>query len=524
LTASIAVKPETGVALNVVILAAGMGKRMRSELPKVLHPLAGRPMLAHVLHTARALVSELASELAGAPGRVRLIGVYGHGGALVPESFVAPDLIWVEQSPQRGTGHAVMQAAPHLLDQAPTLVLYGDVPLIDVATLARLTRATLSGSDAAQASLGASTQASALAAKPRFGLLTVDLAEPTGYGRVVRGAAPGCAVQRIVEQRDAGPAELAIREVNTGVMVAPTGHLRRWLNALSNDNAQGEYYLTDIVGMAVADGLEVITVQPAHAWETLGVNSRAQLAELERVYQRGIAERLMDEGVHLLDPARIDVRGELRVGRDVSIDVGCIFEGRVVLGDGVRVGPYCVLRDAQVGAGVEIAAFSHLEGARVGAQARIGPFARLRPGTELGVRAHVGNFVEVKNSQMGADAKANHLAYVGDSTVGERVNIGAGTITCNYDGANKHRTVIEDDVFIGSNSALVAPVRVGRGATLGAGTTLTRDAPPGALVVSRAPVRTVAGWVRPSKTDKGLAANATDEPPPPTAQRANSNP
>jgi bifunctional UDP-N-acetylglucosamine pyrophosphorylase/glucosamine-1-phosphate N-acetyltransferase len=309
-------------------------------------------------------------------------------------------------------------------------------------------------------------------------------------------------VQRIVEQRDASSAEQLIREVNTGVMVIPTPDLRRWLDALSDDNAQAEYYLTDIVGMAVADGLEVVTVQPTHAWETFGVNSRAQLAELERVYQRGLADALMERGAHLLDPARIDVRGELTLGRDVSIDVGCVFEGRVTLGDRVRIGPYCVLRDVVIRDGAEIAAYSHLEGASVGANARVGPYARLRPGAELGPRAHIGNFVEVKNSSFGADSKANHLAYVGDSTVGERVNIGAGTITCNYDGANKHRTVIEDDVFIGSNSELVAPVRVGRGATLGAGTTLTKDAPPGALVISRAQARTLSDWVRPAKTPK----------------------
>jgi bifunctional UDP-N-acetylglucosamine pyrophosphorylase/glucosamine-1-phosphate N-acetyltransferase len=412
-----------------------------------------------------------------------MVGVYGHGGRLVPDSFVASDLQWVEQVPQRGTGHAVMQAAPLLLDGVPTLILYGDVPLTTVDTLERLVRKVID-------------------AQRRFGLLTVELADPTGYGRVVRGAAPGGAVERIVEQRDASPAEQLIREVNTGVMVVPTPDLRRWLDALSDDNAQAEYYLTDIVGMAVADGLEVVTVQPTHAWETFGVNSRAQLAELERVYQRGLADALMERGAHLLDPARIDVRGELTLGRDVSIDVGCVFEGRVTLGDRVRIGPYCVLRDVVIRDGAEIAAYSHLEGASVGANARVGPYARLRPGAELGPRAHIGNFVEVKNSSFGADSKANHLAYVGDSTVGERVNIGAGTITCNYDGANKHRTVIEDDVFIGSNSELVAPVRVGRGATLGAGTTLTKDAPPGALVISRAQARTLSDWVRPAKTPK----------------------
>jgi len=473
---------DEAIVLNVVVLAAGMGKRMRSDLPKVMHPVAGRPMLAHVFETARALGGRLGR------GGVNLVGVYGHGGRLVPDAFVAPDLQWVEQMPQRGTGHAVMQAARCLLDHVPTLILYGDVPLTSVDTLERLVRSVID-------------------AQRRFGLLTVVLADPTGYGRVVRGetsggACPGGSVQRIVEQRDASLAEQSIREVNTGVMVVPTPDLRRWLDALSNDNSQAEYYLTDIVGIAVADGLEVVTVQPTHAWETLGVNSRGQLAELERVYQRGLADALMEGGAHLLDPARIDVRGQLTVGRDVCIDVGCVFEGQVTLGDRVRIGPYCVLRDVVIRDGAEIAAYSHLEGASVGANARVGPYARLRPGAELGPRAHIGNFVEVKNSSFGADAKANHLAYVGDSTVGERVNIGAGTITCNYDGANKHRTVIEDDVFVGSNSELVAPVRIGRGATLGAGTTLTKDVPDGALVITRAQARTLSNWVRPSKVPK----------------------
>jgi bifunctional UDP-N-acetylglucosamine pyrophosphorylase/glucosamine-1-phosphate N-acetyltransferase len=489
------------IVLNVVVLAAGMGKRMRSDRPKVLHPVAGRPMVAHVLDTARALGARLGQGGSGArrPAGVNLVGVYGHGGRLVPESFVAPDLHWAEQAPQRGTGHAVMQAAPYLIDDAPTLVLYGDVPLTSIDTLERLVRSVLATAGAQGGPDNASSHAST---RERFGLLTVTLDDPSGYGRIIRGPEPERSVLRIVEQRDASATELAIHEVNTGVMVAPTPHLRRWLDALSDDNAQSEYYLTDIVGMAVADGLEIVTVQPRHAWETLGVNSRAQLAQLERVYQLGLADSLMERGVQLSDPARIDVRGPLEVGRDVCIDIGCVFEGQVVLGDRVRIGPYCVLRDVVISEGAEIAAYSHLDGASVGAHARVGPYARLRPGAELGERAHIGNFVEVKNSSFGADAKANHLAYVGDSTVGERVNIGAGTITCNYDGANKHRTVIEDDVFIGSNSELVAPVRVGRGATLGAGTTLTKDAPPGALVITRAQPRTVSDWARPTKRSK----------------------
>ena len=502
-------------SLNVVILGAGMGKRMQSDWPKVLHPIAGRPMVEHVLQTARELGRALSeasqrpaqssaaaadgahrvhgthgttgtSGASGASGTqgagVRLVGVYGHGGRQLPERFVAEDLAWVEQSPQLGTGHAVQQAAPYLLETLPTLILYGDVPLITVDTLLRLVQAVLQPPSAR-----------------KFGLLTVTLEDPTGYGRVVRADTPGRPVHRIVEQRDATPAERAICEVNTGVMVAPTADLRRWLGALTAHNAQGEYYLTDIVGMAVEEGFEVVTAQPSQPWETMGVNTRAQLAQLERVAQRSCAQRLMERGVHVLDPERIDVRGVLEVGRDVRIDVGCIFEGQVSLADGVRVGPYCVLRDVAVAAGAEIVAFSHLEGTRVGAGARVGPYARLRPGTELAERAQVGNFVEVKNSHFGADAKASHLSYVGDATVGQRVNIGAGTITCNYDGANKHQTIIEDDVFIGSDTQLVAPVTVGRGATLGAGTTLTRDVPAGALVTTRAQQRTSPGWARPVK-------------------------
>jgi bifunctional UDP-N-acetylglucosamine pyrophosphorylase/glucosamine-1-phosphate N-acetyltransferase len=449
--------------MNIVVLAAGMGKRMRSDLPKVLHPLAGKPLLAHVLDCARSL----------AP--TRLVVVYGHGGERVPAALGAPDLQWVLQDPQLGTGHAVQQAAPMLDDSVPTLVLYGDVPLTAPDTLARLVEAAGTG---------------------RLALLTVDLDDPTGYGRIVREAGR---VVRIVEHRDADDATRAIREVNTGILVAPTPALKRWLAGLSNDNAQREYYLTDVVAAAVADGVEVVATQPAAVWETLGVNSKAQLAELERIHQRGVATRLMDDGVTLADPARIDVRGSLACGRDVEIDVNCVFEGEVVLADGARIGANCVIRDARIGAGAQVLPFTHIEDARVGAGARIGPYARLRPGTELGEDTHVGNFVEMKNTKMAAHSKANHLAYVGDAVVGERVNIGAGTITCNYDGANKHQTVIEDDAFIGSDTQLVAPVRVGRGATLGAGTTLTRDAPAEKLTVSRAKQATIDSWRRPVK-------------------------
>ncbi|WP_345246154.1 bifunctional UDP-N-acetylglucosamine diphosphorylase/glucosamine-1-phosphate N-acetyltransferase GlmU [Pigmentiphaga soli] len=457
--------------LNIVILAAGMGKRMKSDLPKVLHGLAGRPMLTHVLGSARAL------------GPARLVIVVGHGADTVRERYAAEgDLAFVLQQPQLGTGHAVQQAVPELMetggDDDVTLVLYGDVPLVAPGTLRRLLEAR--------------------AAQPgSLALLTVELDDATGYGRIVRNA--DGAVGRVVEHKDATEDERRIREVNTGIVAAPTAALKRWLAALRNDNAQQEYYLTDIVAMAAAEGAPVVAAQPDHVWETLGVNSRAQQAELEGIYRGAQAARLMEDGVTLADPARLDVRGELRCGRDVFIDVGCVFEGKVELADGVSVGPYCVLRDVRVAPGARIDAFSHLHEAEVGADARIGPYARIRPGTRLAERAHVGNFVEIKNSSLGADAKANHLSYVGDARVGARVNIGAGTITCNYDGASKHLTVIEDDAFIGSDSQLVAPVTVGKGATLGAGTTLTKDAPAGRLTLSRTTQTTREGWQRPAK-------------------------
>lgn len=452
--------------MNVVILAAGMGKRMQSDLPKVLHPLAGKPLLSHVVDTARQLN----------PSRVCV--VYGHGGDLVPSTLAADDLRFVLQAPQLGTGHAVMQAAAALDDDVPTLVLYGDVPLTASQTLETLLNK---------------------AGKEKLAVLTVDLPDPTGYGRIVRESQR---IVRIVEQKDASPAERAIQEVNTGILVAPTRSLKAWLGKLSNNNAQQEYYLTDIIAMAVEDGVPIESIQPLHVWETLGVNTKLQLAELERIYQRNIANRLLEQGVTLADPGRIDVRGALSCGRDVAIDVGCVFEGMVELGDGVSIGANCVIRDAKIRPGVTIKAFSHIEGAEVGNDSQIGPYARLRPGTHLGADVHIGNFVEVKNSQFDAHSKANHLAYIGDATVGARVNIGAGTITCNYDGANKHRTVIEDDAFIGSDTQLVAPVTVGKGATLGAGTTLTKDAPPDSLTVSRAKQISISGWQRPVKTKK----------------------
>ncbi|THF62977.1 UDP-N-acetylglucosamine diphosphorylase/glucosamine-1-phosphate N-acetyltransferase [Pseudothauera nasutitermitis] len=454
--------------MEVVVLAAGQGRRMRSALPKVLQPLAGRALLAHVLDTARALE----------PGRICV--VYGHGGEAVRARFANETLDWALQAEQLGTGHAVCQALPVLTDGEQALVLYGDVPLIGAATLRRLAEA---------------------AGRERLALLTVELDDPTGYGRILRNAEGQ--VTRIVEEKDANAAERSMREVNTGILVAPVARLRDWLARVGNQNAQGEYYLTDIIGLAVADGVPVVTEQPAAEWETLGVNSKPQLAELERLHQRNIAQRLMEDGVTLIDPARIDVRGQLICGRDVEIDVNCVFEGRVELADGVRVGANSVIRDALIGAGTRIAPFSHVESTRMGEHCVIGPYARTRPGTELGADVHLGNFVEVKNSRIADHSKANHLAYVGDADVGSRVNIGAGTITCNYDGANKHRTIIEDDVFIGSDTQLVAPVRVGRGATLGAGTTLTKDAPAEQLTVSRARQISLPGWQRPVKNKQG---------------------
>ena len=460
----------------MVILAAGQGKRMLSDLPKVMHPLAGKPLLGHVIDTAREL------------GAANICVVYGHGGEQVRATLTAPDITWARQEPQLGTGHAVLQAMPFISPAAPrkisptdtapsasTLVLYGDVPLIRASTLQRLIDAAGVGS---------------------LALLTAHLGNPQGYGRIVR--VDGC-VTRIVEEKDADDAEREIREINTGILVAPTAALARWLPTLGNGNAQGEYYLTDIVALAVAEGMPVVTAHPDAAWETEGVNSKLQLATLERVHQRNVAGQLMEAGVTLADPARIDVRGHLACGRDVGIDVNCVFEGRVELGDRVAIGANCVLKNCRIGSGTRIAPFCHIEDAAVGPDGVIGPYARLRPGTELGRDVHIGNFVEVKNSSIADHSKANHLAYIGDATIGSRVNIGAGTITCNYDGANKFRTVIEDDAFIGSDTQLVAPVTVGRGATLGAGTTLTSDAPPDQLTVSRAKQMSIPGWKRPTK-------------------------
>jgi bifunctional UDP-N-acetylglucosamine pyrophosphorylase/glucosamine-1-phosphate N-acetyltransferase len=454
--------------LNIVILAAGLGKRMQSDLPKVLHPLAGKPMLAHVLDNARKLNPD------------RIVVVVGHGADRVKAAFAnQPDLQFALQVPQHGTGHAVQQAAALLLEgdtqQDATLVLYGDVPLVQAETLQRLLDARNQG----------------------MAVLTETLSDPTGYGRIVRNDKGE--VVRIVEHKDASTAEHGINEVNTGILVAPTGKLKDWLSRINNDNAQGEYYLTDTVGLSVQDGLPVHAAQPSASWETLGVNSRVQQAQLERNWQGEQARRLLEQGVTLVDPARFDLRGSLVCGRDVFIDVGCVFEGRVELADGVRIGPHCVVKDAVIGAGTQVDAFSHIQEATIADDARIGPYARLRPGADIGSQAHVGNFVEIKKSTLGQGSKANHLAYIGDTQVGARVNIGAGTITCNYDGVNKHQTIIEDDAFIGSDTQLVAPVKVGRGATLGAGTTLTKDAPAGQLTISRSQQKTIEGWVRPVK-------------------------
>ena len=455
--------------LNVVVLAAGKGTRMRSNKPKVLHPLAGDALLNHVLNSAQSL------------GASRLCVVIGHEAEQVRQSVGEGEnnVVFVEQNPQLGTGHAVQLAASHLADDAPTLVLYGDVPLTQVETLRRLVSQVNERSMA---------------------LLTVNLDNPTGYGRIVRDAQGH--VRKIVEQKDATADELAIHEVNTGILVAPTLALKRWLSQLSNQNAQGEYYLTDVIAMAVADGLQVATEQPSAEWETLGVNSKAQLAQLERIYQGQIAQQLLEQGVGLSDPARIDVRGKLVCGMDVSIDVNCVFEGQVQLGDGVQIGANCVIRNAQIAKGTQVAPFTHIEGATVGEDAKIGPFARLRPDAVLADRTHIGNFVEIKKTVLGTGSKVNHLAYVGDATVGKSVNIGAGVITCNYDGVNKYQTIIGDGAFIGSDSQLVAPVTIGEGATIGAGSTITKDAPPNQLSLARGRQVTIEGWKRPEKKPK----------------------
>ncbi|MGQ0751036.1 MAG: bifunctional UDP-N-acetylglucosamine diphosphorylase/glucosamine-1-phosphate N-acetyltransferase GlmU [Betaproteobacteria bacterium] len=451
------------MALNVVILAAGQGKRMYSARPKVLHRLGGRPLLAHVIDTARALRAE------------RICVVYGHGGEEVPRAMFEAGVEFIRQEPQRGTGDALMKALPHLGAAERTLVLYGDVPLVRAATLTALLEARM----------------------PSVVVLSAELENPTGYGRMVRDN--GGRLVAIMEDQDASAEQRAVREVNTGIMVLPTARLRDWLSRLTNRNAQGEYYLTDVVSLALADGVAVNAMRIGAPWEIQGVNNRAQLAQLERLFQQQCASRLLEQGVTLADPARFDLRGEIACGNDVAIDVNCVFEGKVTLAGGVEIGANCVLRDVEVGEGTRIEPFTHIDGATIGARCRIGPFARIRPGTRLGEDVHVGNFVEIKASEIAAGSKANHLAYVGDATVGGNVNIGAGTITCNYDGANKHRTVIEDDVHIGSDVQLVAPVTVARGATIGAGTTVWKDTASGGLIINPKSQEQRSGWTRPTK-------------------------
>jgi len=449
--------------LNIVILAAGKGTRMQSVMPKVLHRLAGKPLLAHVIEAAKQLSPS------------KMVVVYGYGGDAVPKAFAQEDITWVEQKEQLGTGHAVLQAVPHLDEEGITLILLGDVPLLNQQSCLSLLEKT----DA-------------------LGLLTVSKQNPAGYGRIVRNAQQQ--ILAIVEHKDATEVERAITEVNTGIIAVNNKNLKAWLSKLSNNNAQGEYYLTDIVAMAVNDGLNVAAEITHDEASVEGVNSKSDLANLERVYQTRNASSLMQAGATLADPSRIDVRGELIVGKDVEIDVGCVFEGQVTLADGVKVGPYCVIKDSSIGVGSVIASFTHIDQASVDAHCRLGPYARLRPGAEIAEAAHVGNFVEIKNSQVGANSKVNHLSYVGDATIGKNVNIGAGTITCNYDGVNKYRTIIEDDVFIGSDTQLVAPVVIGEGATIAAGSTITKNAPAGQLTFCRAKdQKSIAGWKRPVK-------------------------
>lgn len=450
--------------LDVIILAAGQGKRMHSAVPKVLHTVGGKSLLAHVIDAATTLE----------PRAIRV--VYGHGGEQVRNTPASAPVHWVHQAEQLGTGHAVQQAITAVADDSTVLVLYGDVPLIRPETLRQLISPP---------------------PQPTLSLLTAELPDPNGYGRIVRDSRG--AVERIVEQKDTTAEEAALREINTGIMAAPAKLLGRWLARLQNRNSQREYYLTDVVGMAVTEGVKIVTHRPRTVWEILGVNSKRELADLERAHQRSIAQALLEQGVTLRDPERLDVRGTLRCGRDVVIDVNVIFEGTVTLGDGVSIGPNNLIRDTTISANTQILANCVIEEAAIGAGARIGPFTRLRPGNRLADRVHVGNFVEIKKSEIGEGSKANHLTYIGDSLVGCDVNVGAGTITANYDGANKHQTVIEDNVSIGSNVVLRAPVTVGDGATIGAGSVITKNAPAGELTLTRAEQKTVKGWKRPVK-------------------------
>lgn len=437
---------------------------MRSNLPKVLHPLAGQPMLSHVLATAKKLNPK------------NTVIVVGHGGDSVRSHFSDNQITWVTQEPQLGTGHALMQVLPHMSSDGVVLVLYADVPLVPVATLQKLVAAS---------------------AGKNLALLVQVLENPQGYGRILRNS--DGLIHAIREHKDASEEERLVTEVNTGIMAIPAMHANAWIQALDNNNAQKEYYLTDVVAKAVEDSVPVMAVFTDHEWEALGVNSKEQLAELERQHQKNQAQALLEQGITLMDPARFDLRGTLECGRDVVIDVGCIFDGQVKLGDGVKVGAYSILKNCEVGAHTVIHPFCHLEGGKLGSENIIGPYARIRPGTTTDHGVHLGNFVEVKNSQVGEGSKANHLSYVGDSTVGRNVNVGAGTITCNYDGVNKHRTIIEDDVFIGSDTQLVAPVTVAAGSTIGAGSTIVSNTPAHQLTVSRSKQISIPRWTRPQK-------------------------
>ncbi len=455
------------MSISVVVLAAGQGKRMHSDLPKVLHPIAGKPMVEHLLYTAAAVTDQVP------------VVVYGHGGQRLIEALSHREITWVEQAEQLGTGHAVAQALPHVSGGSTVLILYGDVPLLRKSSLDRLVSAAM---------------------KTGFALLTVSMPDPYGYGRIIRDESSS--IERIVEHKDGNEAELEISEINTGIMAISATYLESWIPKLDNDNAQGEYYLTDCVAMAVAEGVAVKGVMIDDPEEAMGVNDRRQLAQVERQYQRRIADVLMDAGVTLVDPERVDIRGDLQCGRDVIIDVNVIFEGRVRLGNNITIGPNNVIADCEIDDGVNILPNCVLESASIGEGSRIGPFSRIRPESRLGTEVHIGNFVEIKQADIAAGSKVNHLSYVGDAEIGRRVNVGAGTITCNYDGARKHKTTLEDDVFVGSNTELVAPVTIGRGVTIGAGTTVTEDVEADQLVISRVRQKTLAGWKRPQKDKK----------------------
>jgi len=455
--------------LNVVILAAGAGKRMHSSLPKVLHTLAGQSLLTHVINTARKLSPD------------KICVVIGHGGEKIKQSVIGDDLTWIIQEQQLGTGHALAQALSQLSDDGLTLILYGDVPLVSAQELRQLLLIVANEKSCA--------------------VLSAVVENPFGYGRIVRDIDTKV-ITAIVEQKDANTEQQSINEINTGIMLIPNMYLHKWLPKIKNKNTQHEYYLTDIIAMAVKDGVHVTASQVKNFWEVMGVNNKYQLAELERLFQRHCATALLSAGVSLIDPARIDIRGELICGSDVEIDINCIFEGTVKLGNFVRVGAHCILRNVTVAAGSIIHPYSMIEGTEISENCKIGPYARIRPGTRLASKVQIGNFVEVKNSQIGVESKANHLSYIGDSYVGKNVNIGAGTITCNYDGTNKHTTVVEDDVFIGSDTQLVAPVKISKGSTIGAGSTITKETPENQLTLSRSKQVSISGWKRPSKIKK----------------------